>query len=119
MHSYPIYLLQLGKRWKIVFPEGKEDIGHCDYWEQTVSFVVADFFNVPQRRLLNLPYCQRRARVCGNTVYYGEEFRPALLTKIKKAVKKNNLVFAYDIHEQRLGAEVRQFKRLVEAFAKR
>lgn len=115
--SYPIYLLQLGKKWKIVFPDGKVDIGHCDFWEQTVSFMVAEFFKVPQRKLLNLPYSQRRARICGNTVYYGEVFRLVLLAKIKKAVKNKELVFAHDEHEQRLAAEIRQFKRLVDTYA--
>ena len=116
IQSFPIYILQFGRRWKIVFPEGKADIGHCDFWEQTTSFLVADFFKVPQKRLLNLPYCQRRARICGNKVYYGEAFRPSLLATMKKAVKNKKLVFVYDIHEQRLAAEVRQFRRLVERF---
>ena len=49
MNSYPIYLLQLGKRWRVVFPKDKEDIGHCDFWEESVSHLVADFFQVPQK----------------------------------------------------------------------
>jgi len=114
--SFPIYILQLGKRWRIVFPRDKQDIGHCDFWEQSVSFLVAEFFKLPQKQLLNLPYSQRRARICGNKVYYGEEARPALLAKIRKAVKNQTLVFAHDEHEVRLGADVRQFQRLVEIY---
>jgi hypothetical protein len=114
VHSYPIYLLHLGKRWQVVFPEDKEDIGHCDFWEETVSHLVADFFNVPERSLVNLPYSQRRARICGDKVYYGEKPRQALLTSIKKAVGNENLVFVHDEHEQRLEADVREFKRLMK-----
>jgi hypothetical protein len=114
MNSYPIYMLQLGKRWKIVFPEGQEDIGHCDFWEETVSHLVADFFEVPQRKLVNLPYCQRRARICGDKVYYGEKPWQTLLARIMKAVGNENLVFVHDEHERRLEADVREFKRLLK-----
>jgi hypothetical protein len=114
--SFPIYLLELGKRWRIVFPEGMVEIGHCDFWERSVSFLVAEFFKLPQEKLLNLPYSQRRARICGNKVCYGEEARPSLLAKIRKAVKNQKLEFAYAEHEQRLAVEVRQFRQLVEVY---
>jgi hypothetical protein len=111
--SYPIYVLRLGKKDKIVYPEGMVAIGHCDFWEQTVSFAVAEFYRLAQKQLIDLPYSQRRARICGNIVYYGEQPRPALLEKIKKAVGNKKLAFAYDEHETHLGMDVLQFKRLL------
>jgi hypothetical protein len=111
--SFPIYFLLLGKRLRVVFPEGREDIGHCDFWEQTVASVVANFYRIPLPKLLNLPYCQRRARVYGANVYYGERPAPVLLRAARKALADDTLVFAYDDHEKRLRAEVLAFRRLV------
>jgi hypothetical protein len=59
MKTYPIYLLQLGDTFQVVFPEGKEDIGHSDFWESIVSQIVAKHYNISQAKLANLPYCQR------------------------------------------------------------
>jgi hypothetical protein len=111
--SFPIYLLVLGSRIRVVFPEGKEDIGHCDFWERTVAQLVADHYRVPARRLLNLPYCQRRARVCGHSVYYGGKPHPVLLRAIRKALGEQALDFVHDDHERRLRSDVLAFRRLI------
>ena len=71
--------------------------------------LVADFFHVPQAVLRDMPYCQRRARIVGNTVYYGEESDPVLLESICRAVGDDRLVFVHDDHEKRLRDDVRRF----------
>jgi len=108
MMNYPIYILED----LIVFPEGKKDLGHCEFWENTVHKIVAEFYHIPAKKLFNLPYCQRRARICLGKVYYGEEFKQSLLKNIIKAVHED-LEFAYDEHECRLAYDVRVFNRLI------
>lgn len=110
IESYPIYILADDQ---IVFPEGKKDLGHCEFWEETVHKIVATLFHVPAARLINLPYCQRRARICLGKVYYGEKFDRSLLVKIKKAVQEKKLEFAFDDHERRLVHDVRMFDRII------
>ena len=109
MESFPVYILKLGNETRIVFSEDLLDIGHTDFWEETVSQLVADFFHVPQAVLRDMPYCQRRARIVGNTVYYGEESDPVLLESICRAVGDDRLVFVHDDHEKRLRDDVRRF----------
>jgi hypothetical protein len=111
--SFPIYILHLGASVQIVFPENREDIGHTDFWDDTVCLLVARHFQIPPRKLSNLPYCQRRARIVGNKVYYGETPDPDLLRLIREAIGNPELVFCYDDHEKRIPLEVLQFKRLV------
>jgi hypothetical protein len=106
--SYPIYILEN----LIVFPEGKKDVGHCEFWESTVHKMVAEHYHISAKRLFNLPYSQRRARICNGKVYYGEEFKKILLKKIIKAVGEK-LEFAYDDHERRLAYDMRAFQRLI------
>ena len=114
MNSYPLYFLQLDGVLRIVFPEDKPDINHSDYWEQTVSYLVAQHYCIPQRKLANLPYCQRRARVVGNKVYMGTHHPdPKLLIVLREVLGEDDLTFAYDYHEKRLREDVRQFKQLI------
>ena len=112
MQSYPIYLLNLGGKLRVVLPEPRTDVGHTEFWESTVSQIVADHYGIPQRLLLNLPYCQRRARIVGDTVYYGGKPTPKLLRRIRKAIGNRTLVFAHDDHEKRLKHDVSAFRRL-------
>jgi hypothetical protein len=84
--GYPLYLLLLDDQWKVVFPTGKRDIGHTDFWEQTVSRYVADHYKIPAIKLVNLPYSQRRARVVGDKVHYGEKADPELLKLIREVL---------------------------------
>lgn len=101
--SYPIYLLDLGgDEYAIVFPEGKADLDHTDFWEKSVARIVARHFGMSVEDLLNLPYCQRRARVSGKIVYYGERTSRKLLKLIEKAVGETGLRFVHDDHEARL-----------------
>jgi hypothetical protein len=116
MHTFPIYLLRLGDEWKVVFPMAKADIGHTDFWEHTVSRIVAEHYQIPQFELLNLPYGQRRARVVGDKVFYGESPEPALLQVIRKVLGNEHLVFCHDEHEKRLREDVRQFRRLLRRY---
>lgn len=113
MGSFPLYLLRFGRRWQVVSPENNEDIGHTEFWECTVSHLVAAYYRVPHRRLANLPYCQRRARVVGDRVYYGGRPDPDLLSAIRSVVGNGQLVFVYDGHERRLREDVRLFRSLV------
>jgi hypothetical protein len=110
--TYPVYFLQLGDERRIVFSQ--EDIGHTDFWEQIVSHIVAKHFGIPPNTIANLPYCQRRGRVVGNMVYYGERPDPELLRLLREAARNEQLVFCHDEHEKRLRQDVRQFRRLVK-----
>jgi len=113
MKTFPIYLLELDADLKVVFPENKRDTGHADFWEKTASHIVAAHYHIPQARLANLPYCQQRARICGDIIYFGGKPDPALLAKIREAVDNDKLVYVFDNHEQRLREDVRAFRRLV------
>lgn len=117
MDTYPVYLLRLGKKWNVVFPENKEDIGHTDFWEKTVAHLVAKHFKIPQAKLTNLPYSQRRARIVGNTVYYGGRPEPDVLQAVRQTTGNDLLVFCFDEHERRLREDVLEFRRLVRRHA--
>lgn len=111
--TYPIYILDLGGAENvIVFPDGKADLDHCDFWEATVARIVARHFRLPFDGLVNLPYCQRRARISGNVVYYGEKTSKRLLRLIEKAVGETGLRFVYEIHEARLEYDVQEYTAL-------
>jgi hypothetical protein len=112
IESFPIYILHLDPSTQIVFPENREDLDHPDFWEQTVCHLVGRHFGIPPRKLANLPYCQRRSRIVGNKVYYGESDDPALLHLIREAMGNSDLVFCYDDHEKRLRGDVRHFRRM-------
>lgn len=114
--TFPIYLLELGTEIVVFHPEGFEDIGHSEFWENTVSRLVAEHYKIPQRLLINLPYCQRRGRVVGNKVYYGEKPNTKLLRLIRKALANSKLVFVHDDHEKRLPYDVSEFKKLMDRF---
>ena len=108
--SYPIYILDLGEKdYTIVFPESKVDLDHCDFWENTVARIVARHFRLPLDELVNLPYCQRRARISSEIVYYGVKSTKRLLRTIEKAVDETGLRFVYDDHEKRLEYDVQEF----------
>ena len=117
--SFPVYLLWIGAEWQIVFPEDKTDIGHTDFWEQKVSYIVAQHFHIPQKKLANLPYSQRRARIVGDKIYYGERHDPELLGVIRKAIGDEQLIFAYDDHEKRLRADMMEYRKLVRCYRRR
>jgi hypothetical protein len=114
---YPLYLLRRGKGWQVVFPEDKADIGHADFWENTVSVLVGARCNIPQVELANLPYCQRRARIVGDVVYYGGRPEPDLLEAIRKATGNAKLAFCYDEHERRLKEDVLELRKLVRRYS--
>jgi hypothetical protein len=101
--SYPIYILALGEKdYTVVFPDDKVDLDHSEFWEKTVARIVARHFHLPVEELLNMPYCQRRARINDKKVYYGEKATKKLLKLIEKAVGEKGLKWAYDDHERRL-----------------
>jgi len=110
---FPVYLLRHGREWQVVFPEDRSDIGHTDFWEQTVSHIVAKQFRIPQPMLANMPYCERRARIVGDKVYYGGRPDPDLLAAIRNATGNEELVLCFDEHERRLREDVLELRRLV------
>jgi len=111
--SFPIYILDLGGgEDAIVFPERKADLDHCAFWEATVARLVARHFRLPLEALVNLPYCQRRARINSEIIYYGEKTTKKLLRTIEKAVGATGLRFVYDNHEKRLEYDVQKFTSL-------
>ncbi len=115
---YPVYLLEFGEEIKVVFPDDKQDIGHTEFWEQFVSFLVADHYRVPQDKLANLPYCQRRCRIVGKKLFYGEKDGVEVLRLVEKAVGEELTLFPEE-HEKRLREDVRVFRRLVRRYAKK
>jgi hypothetical protein len=111
---HPIYILCLGGELVVVFPKDKADIPHSDFWENTVAPLLAAHFSIPLKPLLNLPYCQRRARVSSKgLVFYGEQQSAKLLRIISKATGEPNLGRAVDEHEVRLPFDFREFERLL------
>lgn len=112
MTTYPIYILTLGKRTKIVFPEGKKDLPHSEFWEKAVAAIVADHYGIGVKALANIPYCQRRARIVDKIVYFGEKGTDRLLAHIERAVGEQGLRFAHDDHEKRLPYDLARFKTL-------
>jgi len=112
--SYPIYIVEFKpQKFVIVFENEKQDIQHTEFWEQTVARVTAKYLGVPRSELLNLPYCQRRARIINQIVFYGEDQTPALLDQIMTAVDESGLVWRFDEHEARLPMDVAMMKAIV------
>ncbi len=110
MNSYPIYILDLGlEDYQIIFPEGKVDIDHSQFWETIVARLVARHLRLPVEDVINLPYCQRRARILPPNVYYGEKPTKKLLKSIERAVGEKGLRFVYDDHEKRLEYDIEEF----------
>ncbi|MGA2031008.1 MAG: hypothetical protein ABSG68_02025 [Thermoguttaceae bacterium] len=116
MICFPIYLLELGDDLLVCYPADRRDIGHSEFWETTVSRLVAKHYKIPQRLLVNLPYCQRRARVVDNRVYYGEQPDAKLLSLLRTVLRNSKLVFVHDDHEKRLRHDVAEFKKLMDRF---
>ncbi len=108
--TYPVYILDLGgEEATVVFPEGKLDLDHGDFWEATVARIVARHFRLPLDEVANMPYCQRRARINDKIVYYGEKPLRKLLRLIERAVVVTGLRFVHDDHEKRLEYDVQEF----------
>jgi hypothetical protein len=95
--SYPIYILDDDS---ILFI--KKDLNHVDFWNSHVAKIVAKLYHLPISKLINIPYCQRRARVVGKKLFCGEKINDQLLQKIKNVLNKPNLVIVYDQHETTL-----------------
>ena len=112
--TYPLYILDLNGKDVVVFPKEKPDIPHSEFWEQTVAPLLAEHFGIPLKPLLNIPFCQRRARVSSNgLVFYGEKQTKTLLRKISKAIGETDLRWVFDEHEARLLFDVLEFDRLL------
>lgn len=108
--TFPIYVVDTHEGIEVLRPADHRDIGHTEFWEQEAAAATARAFGIAEHRILNLPYCQRRARVAGNKVYYGEDPDPKLLAAIRKALGKPKLEFVYDDHEKRLPFDVQAFE---------
>lgn len=106
--GFPLYILDDDTLIVVV-----RDMSHCDFWESTVATIVAEAHGLPLSAILNLPYCQRRARIVGNRLYCGEEVSPALLRSIE-AVTGRTLKLIYDEHETRCPISVGKFTSLVK-----
>lgn len=85
---------------------------HPEFWEATVAQAMATKFGLAKSDIINLPYCQRRGRVVGNTFYCGEKISKKLLIRISKAVGVK-LVARYDEHESRCSLELADLRGLV------
>jgi len=105
--GFPIYILDDDTLVIVV-----ADMSHCEFWESTVAAIVASELAIPLPAILNLPYCQRRARIVGNRLYCGEHVSPTLLTSIQAATGRK-LRLVYDEHETRCPISVAEFKLLM------
>jgi len=94
--DFPLYILRLDGEWIVVFPKDRFDLGHTEFWAKVVAQIVAAHYQISVTKLANLPYCQRRARIVGDRVYYGEKQDRTLLQLIRKAVANRKLAFAFD-----------------------
>ena len=110
--GFPLYILDDDTLVVVV-----SDMSHCDFWESTVAAIVAERHGLRLSAILNLPYCQRRARIIGNRLYCGEEVSPALLRSIEAATGRMlNLI--YDEHETRCLISVAEFRTKASAPAR-
>jgi hypothetical protein len=106
--GFPLYILDDDTLVVVV-----SDMSHCEFWESTVAAIVAEERGLRLSAILNLPYCQRRARIVGNRLYCGEDVSPALLRSIEAATGRT-LKLVYDEHETRCPISVAEFKSLVK-----
>lgn len=104
--GFPIYILDDDT---ILYT--KKDLNHVDYWDKIVSKTVAEKYGILQKKLVNLPYCQRRARVVGNNFYCGEKIKKDLFKLIEKKIGRR-LKYVYDEHETRCEYNVAELKAL-------
>jgi hypothetical protein len=106
MKTFPIYILD-----DQTVIHTKRDLDHADWWHKTVSKIVAEKHGITRRKLLNLPYCQRRARVVGRKLYCGEKISKKLHSQIEKAVGMR-LKPVHDEHETRCPINLAEFRAL-------
>ena len=106
--GFPLYILDDDALVVVV-----SHMSHCDFWESTTAAIVAAKHGLRLSVLLNLPYCQRRARIVGNRLYCGEEVSRALLRSIEAATGRT-LKLIYDEHETRCPISVAEFTSLVK-----
>lgn len=104
--GFPIYILDDDY---ILFI--KKDISHSKFWEKVVAKIVAERHQISVADIINIPYCQRRARIVDNKLYCGEKLSKKLINKIEKEVGLK-LVCIYDEHETRCKISVSEFKAL-------
>jgi hypothetical protein len=104
--GFPIYILDDES---ILFI--KKDLSHSKFWQMQVAAVVAKKFSVPLADILNLPYCQRRARIVSYRLYCGERLSKKLIKKIENTVGLK-LNYCYDEHETRCEISLGHFKAL-------
>lgn len=101
--GFPIYILDDDSIFFI-----KKDMSHVEFWEETVSKIVAKKYLISSSDIINLPYCQRRARIVDNKLYCGEKLSKKLIKKIEQEVGfKLNYIF--DEHETRCKINVSEF----------
>ncbi len=93
----------------------QEDCDHSRFWSETVSKKVSQNTGIPLRILIDMPYCQRRARVVGSRLYYGEKMSAFLFNKIKNILKMD-LVLVHDEHEARCEISLMQFNGMKKGF---
>lgn len=104
--GFPVYLLDDDT---ILYL--REDLTHIEFWDRVVSGVVSEKTGIVRRKLRNLPYCQRRARVVGNKFYCGEHISGELFDRIEVELQMR-LRYVYDEHETRCPISVYEFKGL-------
>lgn len=120
MHSFPIYIANLSGKNCVLYPINFRDCGHVEFWENYVHKIVGTHYYIPWNKLVNIPYCQLRARwvECDKAIVYcGEEVRMVKAIMDEEFGKNRGLVFIQDKHEKRLKYDVKQFEKLKKRYA--
>ena len=104
--GFPVYILDDDTITYIL-----KDVTHVEYWFKVVSKIVAKKNKILRRKIINLPYCQKRARVVGNCFYCGEKITKKTFKKIEKTLKRK-LKYIYDEHETRCEINLEEFNLL-------
>ena len=105
--GFPIYILDDDSVFFL-----KKDIGHVKFWEKVVSKILEKKYSISAKEIINLPYCQRRARIVGNILYCGEKLSKKIIRKIEKEVNIK-LIYKYEEHETRCKFEISKLKNII------
>lgn len=119
--SHPFYIVPVGKEWRVFKYSGPHDVGHPDYWRQSVALVVAKYTRLSYAALRELPYCLPRGRFvarCSLPKFRGRAvlfFGEALNAGQRRALKTvyGEIPIVHDEHEVRLPADVQAYEALV------
>jgi len=115
MKTFPVYILEATEGLCLFIPKDRQDIGHTEFWETVVAPILAVRYSLNLKRLKNIPYCLKRARIVPkkSIAYFGEEADDRILEALRRETGLPQLRFVYDDHEQRLPYDVQVLGKLL------